>query len=148
MENDTEHERFFSQPHVVLPQEVPQPYLATAAAAAVGLEIPHHHAVFQPPPQAQPPPQPQPRYKMIQVAVPASVASQITSGAQRYQLVPMAAMAPPPQPPLPPPPLLPQPMVAAPMVSLPLLQQQQQQPVMQQPCYPPPGSVLVPMYPF
>ena len=85
----------------------------------------------------------------LQVAVPASVASQITSGAQRYQLVPMAAMAPPPPPqlqPPPPTPVLPQPMVAAPMVSLPLMQQQPQ-PMVQQP-YPPPGSVLVPMYPF
>ena len=83
---------------------------------------------------------------MIQVAVPATVASQIASGAQRYQLVPMAMPAPAPplqqqQPPLQ---QQPHPMVAAPMVSLPLIQPP---PVVQQP-YPPPGSVLVPMYPF
>ena len=96
---------------------------------------------------------------MIQVAVPASVASNITSGAQRYQLVPMATpghnlaapghiLATPGHHQLnqPQPSLLPQPMVAAPMVSLPFMQHQPQ-PVMQQP-YPPPGSVLVPMYPF
>ena len=82
---------------------------------------------------------------MIQVAVPATVASQIASGAQRYQLVPMA-MAATPQPQLQPPLQQQQhPMVAAaPMVSLPLIQPP---PVVQQP-YPPPGSVLVPMYPF